>query len=74
MLKRKSWKRFNKHCEEAHNRVDGFVNILKPSGPTSHDMVAYVRRLLGIRRVGHAGTLDPLACGVLVIAVGRALD
>lgn len=52
--------------------VDGFVNILKPSGPTSHDMVAYVRRLLGIRRVGHAGTLDPLACGVLVIAVGRA--
>ena len=52
--------------------VNGFINLLKPPGPTSHDMVAFVRRLLGIKRVGHAGTLDPLAAGILVIAVGKA--
>jgi tRNA pseudouridine55 synthase len=52
--------------------LDGFVNLRKPSGPTSHDLVARVRRLLGTRRVGHAGTLDPLAEGVLPIALGRA--
>ncbi|NLG86926.1 MAG: tRNA pseudouridine(55) synthase TruB [Firmicutes bacterium] len=52
--------------------VNGFINLLKPPGPTSHDMVAFVRRLLGIKKVGHAGTLDPLAAGVLVIAVGKA--
>lgn len=51
---------------------DGFINLLKPPGPTSHDMVAFVRKLLGIKRIGHAGTLDPLASGVLVLAVGRA--
>lgn len=52
--------------------LDGFVSLLKPPGPTSHDMVAYVRRLSGIKRAGHTGTLDPLAAGVLVIAIGRA--
>ena len=44
----------------------------KPSGPTSHDVVARVRRLAGTRKVGHAGTLDPLATGVLVLGLGRA--
>ena len=44
----------------------------KPVGPTSHDAVAAVRRLLGERRVGHAGTLDPAASGLLVVLVGRA--
>jgi len=44
----------------------------KPAGITSHDVVARVRRLTGIRRVGHAGTLDPFATGVLIICVGRA--
>lgn len=44
----------------------------KPSGPTSHDMVDAVRRSLGTRRVGHGGTLDPFASGLLVILVGRA--
>jgi tRNA pseudouridine55 synthase len=44
----------------------------KPSGPTSHDVVARVRRLLGLREVGHAGTLDPMATGVLVVALGEA--
>jgi len=44
----------------------------KPSGPTSHDVVSRVRRSLGLRRVGHAGTLDPAATGLLVVLTGRA--
>ena len=51
---------------------DGILNINKPRGPTSHDIVDRVRVLTGIRRVGHAGTLDPLATGVLLVCVGRA--
>ena len=50
----------------------GVINLLKPPGMTSHDAVAVVRRLLGVRRIGHAGTLDPGAAGVLPVAVGRA--
>jgi tRNA pseudouridine55 synthase len=50
----------------------GVVNLDKPVGPTSHDMVGLLRRLTGTRRIGHAGTLDPLASGVLPILVGRA--
>ena len=50
----------------------GFLNIDKPQGMTSHTVVARVRRLAGIKKVGHAGTLDPLATGVLVVGVGRA--
>jgi tRNA pseudouridine55 synthase len=50
----------------------GIVVLDKPGGMTSHDVVARVRRILGTRRVGHAGTLDPMATGVLVIGVGRA--
>jgi len=50
----------------------GVVNLDKPVGPTSHDMVALLRRLTGDRRIGHAGTLDPLASGVLPILVGAA--
>ncbi len=50
----------------------GVVNLDKPVGPTSHDMVNLLRRLSGIRRIGHAGTLDPLASGVLPILVGAA--
>lgn len=50
----------------------GVINLDKPVGPTSHDMVALVRRLTGLRRIGHAGTLDPLASGVLPILVGPA--
>jgi tRNA pseudouridine55 synthase len=50
----------------------GVLNLDKPSGPTSHDMVARVRRLFGTRRVGHAGTLDPAATGVLVVLLGVA--
>lgn len=51
--------------------VDGFLVIDKPVGITSHDVVSRVRRLLGIRRVGHTGTLDPFATGVLPVAVGE---
>jgi len=52
--------------------VDGVLVVDKPAGPTSHDIVDRVRRELGTRRVGHTGTLDPFATGVLPICVGRA--
>ncbi|MHA7135010.1 tRNA pseudouridine(55) synthase TruB [Oerskovia turbata] len=51
---------------------DGLVVVDKPQGLTSHDVVARLRRLAGTRKVGHAGTLDPMATGVLVLGVGRA--
>ena len=51
---------------------DGVLVIDKPEGLTSHDVVARVRKILGTRRVGHAGTLDPFATGVLVVCVNRA--
>jgi tRNA pseudouridine55 synthase len=51
---------------------DGLVVVDKPAGLTSHDVVARMRRIAGTRRVGHAGTLDPMATGVLVLAVGNA--
>ena len=47
------------------------LNINKPAGITSHDVVDEVRKITGERRVGHAGTLDPFATGVLVVGVGR---
>ena len=50
----------------------GVVNLDKPVGVTSHDMVGLLRRLTGMRRIGHAGTLDPLASGVLPVLVGPA--
>lgn len=56
----------------AKNLVSGILNIDKPSGITSHDVVARIRRSVRQRRVGHAGTLDPLATGVLVICLGMA--
>ncbi len=52
--------------------LDGALIIDKPAGITSHDVVRRVRRLLGIRRVGHLGTLDPFATGVLVMLLGKA--
>ncbi|HTK65207.1 MAG TPA: tRNA pseudouridine(55) synthase TruB [Pseudonocardia sp.] len=50
----------------------GLVVVDKPSGLTSHDVVGRLRKLLGTRKIGHAGTLDPMATGVLVLGVGRA--
>jgi tRNA pseudouridine55 synthase len=52
--------------------TDGLVVVDKPAGWTSHDVVARSRRLAGTRRVGHAGTLDPMATGVLVLGIGKA--
>lgn len=52
--------------------MDGLLVVDKPAGPTSHDIVARVRRTLGERRVGHTGTLDPAASGVLPLVLGRA--
>src|SRR5450756_1266839 len=51
---------------------DGLLIVDKPAGWTSHDVVARCRRLCGTRRVGHAGTLDPMATGVLVLGINRA--
>lgn len=52
--------------------ADGLLLVDKPRGITSHDAVDRVRRALGVRRVGHAGTLDPMATGLLLLGVGRA--
>ncbi|MGH9690236.1 MAG: tRNA pseudouridine(55) synthase TruB [Candidatus Acidiferrales bacterium] len=52
--------------------IDGILVVNKPPGRTSHDIVEAVRRLVGFRQIGHFGTLDPLATGVLVLALGRA--
>lgn len=51
---------------------NGFVNVLKAPGLTSHDIVSHLRKIYGIKKVGHAGTLDPAASGVLPIAIGKA--
>jgi tRNA pseudouridine55 synthase len=53
-------------------RVDGILVVSKPAGPTSHDIIDTIRRLTGVRRVGHGGTLDPFAMGVLPVFIGRA--
>jgi tRNA pseudouridine55 synthase len=53
-------------------QVSGVLVVIKPAGPTSHDVVGLVRRLTGVRRVGHGGTLDPFASGVLPVFMGNA--
>ncbi len=52
--------------------MDGVLNVRKTAGPTSHDVVDEVRRVFRQRKVGHAGTLDPMATGVLVVCLGKA--
>jgi tRNA pseudouridine55 synthase len=54
------------------NLISGILNINKPCGETSFDVVSKVKRILKIKKVGHCGTLDPLACGVLVVVFGKA--
>jgi tRNA pseudouridine55 synthase len=49
----------------------GFLLINKPSGPTSHDIIDRLRRITGIKKIGHAGTLDPFASGLLIVGIGR---
>ncbi|MBI2013614.1 MAG: tRNA pseudouridine(55) synthase TruB [Candidatus Colwellbacteria bacterium] len=51
--------------------MEGIFGIYKPTGPTSHDIINKLRKITGERRIGHAGTLDPLAKGVLVVAISR---
>jgi tRNA pseudouridine55 synthase len=76
----KSLQRFDtgsRRAEMARRRpstpgIDGVLLVDKPSGPTSHDVVAKVRRLAGQPRIGHGGTLDPFATGLLVLLLGRA--
>ena len=57
---------------KSHDSIDGLLLIDKASGITSHDVVAIVRRRLGAQKVGHCGTLDPLATGLLLVVVGKA--
>lgn len=52
--------------------IDGILLVAKPAGITSHDVIDVVRRAVGVRKVGHGGTLDPMATGLLVVGVGRA--
>lgn len=53
-------------------KLFGFVNIYKPVGMTSHDVVAKLRKITGVKQVGHTGTLDPFAEGVLPVCIGKA--
>lgn len=53
------------------NPPSGFLLVNKPAGMTSHDVIDQLRRITGIRKIGHAGTLDPFATGLLIVAVGR---
>jgi len=55
-----------------NSKMDGILIVNKPQGITSHDVVDFIRRRFRIKKVGHAGTLDPLATGVLVMLIGRA--
>ena len=52
--------------------LDGAILIDKPAGPTSHDVVDAIRRQFGIKKVGHCGTLDPMATGMLILVIGNA--
>lgn len=52
--------------------LEGIIGVYKPKGPSSHDIIATLRKRTGVKTIGHAGTLDPLASGVLVVGIGRA--
>lgn len=56
---------------KTENSAEGIFGVWKPKGPTSHDVIDELRRITGIKTIGHAGTLDPLASGVLVVAIGK---
>ncbi len=60
------------NASERDGELEGVLPVIKPPGMTSHDVVDFMRKLLNMRRIGHAGTLDVHACGVLVICIGRA--
>ena len=50
----------------------GFLNVYKPKGMTSHDVVSVLRKVTGVKQIGHTGTLDPFAQGVLPVCIGKA--
>lgn len=52
--------------------MNGIINFLKPAGMTSHDAISFFRKVTGIKKIGHTGTLDPMACGVLPICIGKS--
>ena len=52
--------------------MNGIINVLKPPGMTSHDVIYFIRKTLNMKKVGHTGTLDPEAAGVLPVCVGKA--
>ena len=52
--------------------MDGYINVFKPKGMTSHDVVRNIKKILNVKKVGHTGTLDPNASGVLPICIGKA--
>ena len=54
------------------SELNGVLPVDKPEGPTSHDVVAIARRAIGLRRIGHTGTLDPFASGLLLLCLGPA--
>ena len=58
--------------KQVANEIHGFVIVDKPTGMTSHDVVHQIRKLANTKKVGHAGTLDPDATGVLVVGLGKA--
>jgi len=60
------------HSISAAQEKDGLILVNKPNGMTSHDVVNIARRAFGIRRIGHAGTLDPMATGLLILGVGKS--
>ena len=62
----------SRSADRPHPGVSGILNLNKSAGMTSHDVVLHVRRLTGVRKVGHAGTLDPMATGVLLLCLGQA--
>jgi len=53
-------------------KTEGFLLVDKPVDWTSHDVVGYLRKITGIKKIGHAGTLDPFATGLLIVGVGRS--
>lgn len=62
----------SRHAASGFRFPDGVLVVDKTAGPTSHDVVTFARRSLGVSRIGHTGTLDPMATGVLPLVVGRA--
>ena len=60
------------HELERANQMNGIINVKKEAGMTSHDVVFKLRKILGTKKIGHGGTLDPDVVGVLPIAVGKA--